>query len=87
MIYIWLRRTTHWEDEKIFFKQLKDDFRPKVEAWNSVFKMPYNIFRHRLKQIAQLNLSRVENALCTTMDEIPNGSIVVPIDDDDWLSP
>ncbi len=87
MIYICLRSTTDWKNEKVFLEQLKDDFKPKVEVWNSVFNMPYNIFRHRIKEIAQLNLSRVENAICATIDEVPDASVVVPVDDDDWLSP
>jgi hypothetical protein len=74
-------------NEKVFLEQLQDAFRPKVEAWNAVFSMPYNVFRHRIKQIAQLNLSRVENATCTTIDVTPEGAIVVPVDDDDWFSP
>ncbi len=87
MIYIWLRETTEWDNETAFLEQLKNDFRPKVEVWNDVFETPYHIFRHRIKQIAQLNLSRVENAVCATIHDIPKGAVVVPVDDDDWLSP
>lgn len=87
MIYICLRRTTEWMNEEVFLGQLEDAFRSKVEVWNTVFSMPYHIFRHRIKQIAQLNLSRVENALCAAIDEIPEGAVVVPVDDDDWFSP
>ena len=87
MIYICVRKTTEWMNEEVFLGQLEDAFRSKVEVWNTVFSMPYHIFRHRIKQIAQLNLSRVENALCAAIDEIPEGAVVVPVDDDDWLSP
>ena len=87
MIYICVRRTTEWENEEVFLAQLQDKFKPKVELWNETFDMPYHQFRHRIKQIAQVNLGRVENAVITTLDRVPPGSLVVPIDDDDWLSP
>jgi hypothetical protein len=45
------------------------------------------VFRQRLKVIAQLNLNRVENARCVALQEVPSGSLVVPVDDDDWFSP
>ena len=86
MIYICVRRTTEWENEQVFLGQLSDHFRPKVEVWDAMFTMPYHLFRHRIKGIAQLNLSRVKNARCALLDEVPEGSVVVPIDDD-WLSP
>ena len=87
MVYMCVRATTDWQNEEMFRRQLKEEFRPKVEAWNETFRMPYHIFRYRIKQIAQLNLSRVKNAVCATIDDIPNGAIVVPVDDDDWFSP
>ena len=87
MIYLWVRETTEWDNEAVVLKQLRNNFRPKVDVWNDVFRTPYHIFRHRIKQIAQLNLSRVENAVCATMRDIPDGAVVVPVDDDDWLSP
>jgi hypothetical protein len=87
MIYIFIRRTTDWENEQVFREQLADGFRPKVETWNSTFTMPYHLFRHRIKEIAQMNLSRVSNSRVAELDEIPEGSLAVPIDDDDWLAP
>lgn len=87
MIYICIRRTTEWEDEKIFLSQLSDEFRPKVETWNNTFDMPYHVFRHRIKQIAQQNLSKVADSVCATIENVPEGAMVVPIDDDDWLAP
>lgn len=76
-----------WNNEKVFLAQLKEKFRPKVETWNNTFDMPYHIFRREIKHIAQLNLSRVENAGLADLDEVPQGEIIIPIDDDDWLSP
>jgi hypothetical protein len=87
MIYILVRRTTDWEREDVVLAQLPAEFVSKVEAWNAVFTIPYHVFRHRLKRIAQLNLSRVENAIVARFEEIPPGALVVPVDDDDWFSP
>jgi hypothetical protein len=87
MIYICIRRTTDWDNEDVFRAQLSTDFRPKVEAWNATFDMPYHIFRSRLKEIAQINLRRIKGAVVTTIDNVPKGGLIVPIDDDDWLSP
>lgn len=87
MIYIWVRETLDWTDERAFRAQLEDRFRPKVDLWDATFDMPYHVFRHRLKQIAELSLSRVEGAACAAWDAIPDGALVVPTDDDDWLAP
>jgi hypothetical protein len=87
MIYIWVRATTNWEDEETFRAQLAADLEPKVDVWNETFTMPFHLFRHRLRQIAKLNHSRVENAVCADWDTIPEGGLVVPVDDDDWFDP
>lgn len=87
MIYICIRRTTEWENEKVFLSQLSDEFRPKVETWNETFNIPFHIFRHQIKQIAQQNLRKVADSVCTTIEDVPEGAMVVPIDDDDWLAP
>lgn len=87
MIYILVRRTTDWEDEATFLAQLREDFRPKVDLWNATFTVPFHVFRHRIKAIAQLNLSKISDAVCASWEEIPDGKIVVPTDDDDWFAP
>ena len=87
MIYVLVRQTIDWKDESVFWAQLSELFRPKVEVWNDTFNMPYHIFRHEIKQIAQLNLSRVRGTRCVPLSEIPESAIVVPCDDDDWLAP
>ena len=87
MIHIWVRKTLNWQDEKAFLAQLDDTFRPKVQTWNSTFNMPYHLFRNELKQIASHNLLAVADARISTLEEIPESAIVVPIDDDDWLAP
>jgi hypothetical protein len=87
LIYICVRHTLEWRDEALVEAHLREEMRPKVEAWDATFDLPYREFRHRLKQIAQLNLGRVENAACASLEKIPPGALVVPADDDDWFSP
>lgn len=87
MIYIWVRETTDWEDERAFRAQLDPRFEPKVEAWNRTFNIPFHVWRGEVKRIAQLNLSRVENSARLGWDEIPEGALVAPLDDDDWFAP
>lgn len=87
MIYICVRRTLDWHDEAVVARDLQRSFRPKLEAWNETFTVRYHEVRHRLKKIAELNLSRVEDAVCAPLDAIPDGSLVVPVDDDDWFAP
>lgn len=87
MIYIWVRATTTWQDEQEFLAQLDPRVKPKVDLWNDTFDIPFHLFRHRVREIARLNQSRVENSACARWEEIPEGGLVVPIDDDDWLAP
>jgi hypothetical protein len=87
LIYIWIRSTAHWEDEEAVLAQLSPELRSKVAVWNETFTMPFHVFRHRVREIARLNVSRVENAACASWEGIPAGSLVVPADDDDWFAP
>lgn len=87
MLYICVRRTVEWRDEEAFRAQLKPAFAPKVAAWNEAFTMPFHEFRHRVREIARTNLATVRGASCAAWDDIPEGALVVPIDDDDWLAP
>jgi hypothetical protein len=87
VIYICVRRTLDWEDEAASWAQLQPRLKPRVELWNSTINMPFHVFRHRVRAIAALNHSRVENAVCAEWDEIPDGGRVVPVDDDDWFAP
>ena len=87
MIYVWIRATVNWEDEQAFLAQLDPSFKPKVDLWNATFNTPFHLFRHRVREIARLNHSRIEGAILASWAEIPEGALVVPVDDDDWLSP
>jgi hypothetical protein len=49
--------------------------------------MPYHLFRHRLKAITLLSVSRIDGAVLSCIDDVPRGDLIVPLDDDDWLAP
>jgi hypothetical protein len=87
VIYVWTRASLDWSDEEAFWAQVPPRFKPRAELWNATFNIPFHLFRHRVKQIAELNLSRVENVVHAPWEEIPEGARVVPVDDDDWFAP
>jgi hypothetical protein len=87
MIYIWVRATVDWTDEQAFRAQLPARLERKVDVWNETFTVPFHAFRHRLRQIAARNHSRVANSVIAEWDEIPDGGLVLPVDDDDWFAP
>jgi hypothetical protein len=87
MIFVWVRSTLDWRDEDAFWAQIDDRDRPGVEVWNATLNMPFHRFRHRVREIAALNQSRVRDVQNADWDAIPDGSLVLPIDDDDWFSP
>ncbi|HXE79232.1 MAG TPA: hypothetical protein VNK41_00640 [Vicinamibacterales bacterium] len=64
--------------------QFNPGFAPKVETWNRTFTMPFHVFRHHVRDRANL---AVRGALCTEWEAIPHGALVVPSDDDDWFAP
>ena len=87
MVRIWVRATLDFDDERAVEAQLDPRLRPQVALWDSVFEMPWRVFRSRLREIARGNLERVEGAVCSTWEEIPEGALVLPCDDDDWFRP
>jgi hypothetical protein len=82
-VYIWIRHTLDWKGGEPVLAR----FQPRVDLWNATFETSYHEFRHRLREIARLNHSRVEGAVCAGWEEIPIGALVLPVDDDDWFSP
>jgi hypothetical protein len=86
-IHICVRSTLDWCDPAAVEAALIPQFRPKVEAWNATFTMPYHVFRGRLRKIARLNLGRIAGAVCSTVEAVPPGDLIVPVDDDDWFAP
>jgi len=87
MLYLWVRATANWSDESAFRAQLDPAFAPKVAVWNDTFTLPYHRFRDEVRRIARLNLCRVEDAVVLPWNEIPDGALVAPVDDDDWFAP
>ena len=87
MVRIWVRETLDYDDERAFEAELRPDFREPVALWDATFAMPYRVFRSRVREIARENLARVDGAPCVAWEEIPDGALVVPVDDDDWFRP
>jgi len=87
MIYICVRQTVEWADEAAFRAQLPPQFALTVDLWNSTFNLPYHLFRDRVREIARLNLSAVRGAVQVRWEQVPEGELVLPVDDDDWFAP
>jgi hypothetical protein len=86
-IHICIRRTADWSDERAFWEQLADKDRARVELFNRTFRMAFHEFRRRLCEIRRLNHEQVEGALHTPWDQVPDGDVLMPVDDDDWFAP
>jgi hypothetical protein len=87
LVHLCVRQTLAWEDEDLVRVGIIPSFRQKFEMWNATFTMPYHLFRVRLKHIAMDSFRRVEGAVVSEMSQVPEGDVIVPIDDDDWLAP
>jgi hypothetical protein len=82
-----VRRTLDWGSEAFTPDWLVPELQAKCRTWGETFEMSYPAFRQRLKDIALENHARVEDAMHTPFEEIPEGDLVVPTDDDDWFAP
>jgi len=87
VVHIWVRATLDYDDARAFEAELKPGFRSQVALWDATFTMPYRVFRGRVREIARENLALVEGARCSSWEEIPDGALVLPCDDDDWFRP
>ena len=86
-IYVCVRPTIDWQDEAAVEAQLFPEFRPKRAVWDATLSIPYHFFRHRLMEIAEQNLARIRDVTVAPIEQVPEGAIVVPVDDDDWFAP
>jgi hypothetical protein len=87
VLAIWVRKTVPWDDEEAFLAQVPEGFRRKVDVWNETFTTPYHVFRSEVRRIADVNHAAVRGAVSLHWEEIPDGELVLPVDDDDWFAP
>lgn len=45
------------------------------------------MFRYRVRQIAHQNHSRIDGVILAAWEDIPDGALVIPVDDGDWFTP
>lgn len=86
-VHVWIRATLDWRDEAAFRAQVPERLRPRVELWDATFTLPYHEVRAELRAIAADSLAGVRAATFSEWDAIPDGALVLPVDDDDWFAP
>ena len=84
---ICIRAGLPWHDEAAATAGLLPELRQKVVVWNECFSLRYAPFRARLVEIARENWSRIENAQPMRPEDVAAGTLLVPVDDDDWFAP
>ena len=86
-MYLWVRRTLPWDDKAYVEAHLVERARRLAKVWDQTFHLEYHEYRYRLKEIAADSLRAVRGTRIAALEEIPDGAIVVPTDDDDWFAP
>jgi hypothetical protein len=86
-VHIWVRQTAAWDDPAAYMARVPASLRPRVALWDETFTLPFHAFRHRIREIARQSLATVEGARVSAWDDIPEGALVLPVDDDDWFAP
>jgi hypothetical protein len=87
VVHLWVRATLDYGDEAAVREHLHPFMRGKVALWDDTFPMPWHTYRLRVREIAERNLAAVAGAIRTPWEEIPEGALVLPVDDDDWFHP
>lgn len=95
MIVLMLRRMKdYWLRDKISLDHVvgdKNKIKSTIEDWP--FEMPYMEFRKRLRDISHFSLKNNRFDMVVnwsdrkTIESLPRGTWVVPMDEDDWLDP
>lgn len=86
-VYICIRRTADWNDVDGYRARLIADFVPHINAWDATFRTSYREFRAAITDITMGSLRAVRGAVIAPYDDVPEGAIVMPCDDDDWTAP
>ena len=86
-VYICIRRTADWKDTAGYRARLIAGFVPHVNAWDATFRTCYQEFRAAIADITMDSLRAVRGAVIAPYDDVPEGAIVMPCDDDDWTAP
>lgn len=86
-IYICIRRTANWKDVAGYRARLIAGFVPHINEWDATFYITYREFRAAVAEITMANLKAVRGGVIAPYEEIPEGAIVMPCDDDDWTAP
>jgi hypothetical protein len=86
-IYICIRRTANWKDVAGYRARLVASLVPYINEWDATFYITYREFRAAIAEITMANLQAVRGAVIAPYEDIPEGAIVMPCDDDDWTAP
>lgn len=86
-MHLCVRTSVDWADEAAYRRHLWPDMLPKVAVWDATFRLSWREFRVATAALARENLAKVHGARITAWDDVPEGDLVLPVDDDDWFAP